>query len=185
MIHGILERKVFVTHDDEKMDGAHWDPEDWFLHVAPMIRFGLLQGIDPEQIWAAVMRRRPDYKGRGQRETIRKYCKQLQDEGLLDDKGEISAEGRGFVKGYKKAAVDLSIPKEHRLYAAQQGRCNGCRVLFHLRNLEKDHKVPASKGGGDQLDNLQLLCRACNSDKGTGTDDELVEKLRELRFRQL
>jgi 5-methylcytosine-specific restriction endonuclease McrA len=29
-----------------------------------------------------------------------------------------------------------------------------------------DHVVPKSKGGSDNFDNLQLLCRKCNNDKG-------------------
>ena len=36
-----------------------------------------------------------------------------------------------------------------------------------LRNLTVDHVVPKSRGGADDPDNLQLLCGACNSMKGT------------------
>ena len=35
------------------------------------------------------------------------------------------------------------------------------------------------KGGSDHVDNLQLLGGACNRAKGTGTQAELVAKLRE------
>jgi len=66
---------------------------------------------------------------------------------------------------------------KHRLYGEQEGVCNGCRVLFPYRNLTIDHKVPQSKGGGDAIDNLQLLCAACNSAKGSGTHEALIAKL--------
>lgn len=33
-------------------------------------------------------------------------------------------------------------------------------------SLEIDHIVPLIEGGGDELENLQTLCRMCNSKKG-------------------
>ena len=40
-----------------------------------------------------------------------------------------------------------------------------------------DHIRPFSQGGGEGLNNLQLLCGAFNSLKGTGTMAELRRKL--------
>ena len=66
----------------------------------------------------------------------------------------------------------------HSLYGQQEGLCNGCREHFPFRNMTVDHKTPQNKGGTDHLDNLQLLCGACNSTKGTGTQAELLSKLK-------
>ena len=55
---------------------------------------------------------------------------------------------------------------KHRLFGRQEGLCKGCLTLFPFRNFTVDHIVPQSKGGSDHLDNLQLLCGACNSLKG-------------------
>ncbi len=55
----------------------------------------------------------------------------------------------------------------HTLYGKQEGNCAGCGIHFPFRNLTVDHIVPRSRGGTDHLDNLQLLCGACNSMKGT------------------
>ena len=63
------------------------------------------------------------------------------------------------------------------LYDKQNGRCNGCRLLFPPRNLDVDHVVAQSKGGSDEIGNLQLLCGACNSMKGAKSQEELVEDL--------
>ncbi len=65
----------------------------------------------------------------------------------------------------------------HALYGKQEGNCTGCRTHFPFRNLTIDHVVPQAKGGTNHLDNLQLLCGACNSMKGTDTQEELIVKL--------
>ena len=44
-----------------------------------------------------------------------------------------------------------------------------------------DHIVPKSQGGTDHEDNLQLLCGACNSTKGRGTQAELISRLENTR----
>ena len=67
---------------------------------------------------------------------------------------------------------------KHTLYGRQEGVCGGCSVHFPFRNLTVDHVVPQSKGGSDHLENLQLLCGACNSSKGAGTQAELKARLR-------
>jgi site-specific DNA-methyltransferase (adenine-specific) len=55
---------------------------------------------------------------------------------------------------------------KERLYKEQNGFCNGCKTHFEIRNLEIDHIIPKSKGGGDYYENYQLLCGACNRMKG-------------------
>ncbi len=67
---------------------------------------------------------------------------------------------------------------KHTLFGKQEGICNGCLMGFPFRNFTIDHIVPQAKGGQDNYDNLQLLCGACNSAKGTGTQEELVAKLK-------
>lgn len=65
----------------------------------------------------------------------------------------------------------------HTLYGQQEGLCNGCKTHFPFRNMTVDHIVPKAQGGHDHISNLQLLCGACNSLKGTGTHAELLVKL--------
>ena len=68
---------------------------------------------------------------------------------------------------------------KHTLFGRQEAACGGCRMEFPFRNFEVDHVIPRAKGGTDHLDNLQLLCGACNRAKGIGTQAELLAKLRE------
>ena len=67
----------------------------------------------------------------------------------------------------------------HTLYGKQEGHCAGCRIHFPFRNLTVDHIIPKSRGGTDHLDNLQLLCNACNSMKGTIDQAAFVAKLQQ------
>lgn len=81
-------------------------------------------------------------------------------------------------------AAPLS-PREHKhyRYGIQEGDCGGCEEHFPIRNLTIDHVVPQSKGGSDHLENLQLLCGACNSTKGSGTHEQFLARLAERGIR--
>lgn len=57
----------------------------------------------------------------------------------------------------------------HLLYGQQEGICKGCNIHFPYGGMSIDHKHPQSKGGTDELDNLQMLCMRCNSSKGNKT----------------
>ena len=48
-------------------------------------------------------------------------------------------------------------------------KCTGCGAID---NLTIDHKVPLSREGTNDMENLQLLCHSCNASKGTKTMDE-------------
>ena len=69
---------------------------------------------------------------------------------------------------------------KQELYGKQFGNCNGCKNHFLMQVMEVDHIIPKSKGGGDNKDNLQLLCSYCNRVKGDKSMAELIRKLKDL-----
>ena len=69
---------------------------------------------------------------------------------------------------------------KHTLFGRQEGLCAGCCHPFPFRNFTIDHVVPRFRGGPDHLDNLQLLCNACNSMKGTRSQAEFRAELRRI-----
>ncbi len=59
------------------------------------------------------------------------------------------------------------------LMCKQDAHCVYCGMLlsgdYHI-----DHKTPVSRGGSNDIENLQILCPTCNVKKGAKTHDEYV-----------
>ncbi|PQV62945.1 Stress response protein SCP2 [Abditibacterium utsteinense] len=57
----------------------------------------------------------------------------------------------------------ISQDVKNAVWQRDGGRCVQCRANTYL---EFDHEIPFSRGGANTLDNVQLLCRKCNGEKG-------------------
>ena len=82
----------------------------------------------------------------------------------------------------RRTDIEAPIPyrkQKHVLFGRQEGKCAGCKILFPFPNLTIDHVVPRARGGTDHLENLQLLCGACNSIKGDREMAYLIARLKE------
>ena len=73
---------------------------------------------------------------------------------------------QGYIKGRVRTQV----------FKRAKSRCEACGISSEKRYLDIDHIVPRSKGGSDDINNLQALCFTCNRNKGN-TDDTNFHKI--------
>ena len=67
------------------------------------------------------------------------------------------------------------------LYQKQNHKCNGCGCEFPIDLFDIDHIVPKTCGGGDYIENYQLLCRTCNTTKGARPMAFLLQRIDLIR----
>lgn len=73
------------------------------------------------------------------------------------------------VKKAKSRRRKTNIPRglRHEVFKRDDYTCVECGAKKEDgATLHVDHKIPVSKGGTDELDNLQTLCSDCNLNKG-------------------
>jgi 5-methylcytosine-specific restriction endonuclease McrA len=82
----------------------------------------------------------------------------------------------------RRAAGKLDIKAFYAKCAGLNWYCQICDKELSKETATVDHIVPVSQGGTNVIENLQPLCRSCNSRKGTYSMEEmfiLVEKQKE------
>lgn len=98
--------------------------------------------------------------------------------GHLDGEGgailQIVREVLGIIPRTRATYSKARIPQLLRTQVFERDlyRCVQCAT--HL-NLTVDHIEPESKGGTLELDNLQTLCRSCNSKKGSHDANRILQ----------
>ena len=97
----------------------------------------------------------PTWRGGVSRTEAHRRWKQKNPKRMAHLKARRYARERG-AEGFHTLAEWNALKEKHH------GRCAICG---EKRPLTKDHKIPLSLGGTDYIDNIQPLCRNCNSRK--------------------
>lgn len=73
----------------------------------------------------------------------------------------------------RRYAIEKSSKGNHSLFewnALKSAYDNKCAYCKSGEKMTKDHILPLSKGGTDFIENIQPLCKSCNSKKHNKTD---------------
>ena len=82
-------------------------------------------------------------------------------------------------KAYKEGRWNIHDLLENNLAKIQcNNYCWYCGKEVEPSKLTKDHVFPRSKGGDNNMDNIIMVCKSCNSSKG---DMDLFEWYEEIR----
>lgn len=76
----------------------------------------------------------------------------------------------GYRKNYFKDELNKS---KKGMY-----KCVGCGKMFSEKEITIDHILPQSCGGRHNLDNLQCMCRSCNSSKKASTANSIDDYIK-------
>ena len=102
------------------------------------------------------------------------------------------------IKGKQNLPARTDLPKrtdnailKPRLYKIQNGKCaapcgeNGEGRALPIDAMDFDHIIAQSRGGQNTDDNLQLLCRNCNTTKGDRGMDYLRRRILQRRSKEI
>lgn len=88
--------------------------------------------------------------------------------GLCDEKIQIYLQShKGVIGDHRYNPDSLSSGSvRYEVLKRAKGRCALCGASIAVTPIDVDHIVPRTKGGGNDISNLQALCDRCNRSKG-------------------
>ena len=90
--------------------------------------------------------------------------------GAIERALALLADGPATVRQLAHRALSQLIPDRRMRHQVRcVGGCNRCVACGTHLELTIDHKHPVSRGGGNNIDNLQTMCMPCNNKKGART----------------
>ena len=77
----------------------------------------------------------------------------------------------------KKERIPLNLRR--RVIERDGFYCVYCDEDLRDGEIHMDHVIPESRGGETSYNNLQVTCRKCNLAKGTLSEDDFTQRLRQ------
>jgi 5-methylcytosine-specific restriction endonuclease McrA len=101
-------------------------------------------------------------------------ARELRDQHGCDIETKHSGEMSGHA--WRINSLNLAVPQDREyltstqkqaLFSRSENKCSICGKIAEagVRGLQADHKIPLSRGAGNELDNWQAICNVCNVGK--------------------
>ena len=74
----------------------------------------------------------------------------------------------------------FTTKERNMIYNRSEGHCGICGRFIPLEEYTIDHIIPLSKGGTNDLDNLQACCGFCNKAKDDSMGDEFFQRIQNI-----
>ena len=88
------------------------------------------------------------------KEQHEKYLESIQDDLLESELMEVP-KGKKHIPDIRRVSSEV----RQKVWKRDKGKCVDCGSK---ENLHYDHIIPLSKGGGNSVENIQILCQICN-----------------------
>ena len=86
-----------------------------------------------------------------------------------------------------KKTIRRTIDPEERkiIYQKSKGHCYICGEFVDFDSFQVEHKVPLSKGGTNEMENLYCSCEFCNQLKQSYLFEDFIKKINKIFINQL
>jgi hypothetical protein len=112
--------------------------------------------------------------------TVRHGIDKLRDAIARSGLSDVELIGRPIRIRRRESGQRASKNELYELAKTQEFRCALSGVKLEPDIAALDHKMPISKGGSDQVDNLQWVTDAINKAKGTMTNHEFINMCKQV-----
>lgn len=117
-------------------------------------------------------------RGKEYREKNKEKIRKYQREYCRTVKGRAIFKRHNHARHAKKnnCVADMTEEQWQRIIKNQGNRCNACGRKFTAKNPPtQDHIIPLSLKGDYSSDNIQALCKPCNSSKRARVDTKYIQ----------
>lgn len=110
-------------------------------------------------------KRKPNPLQKIVRGFIKESIEEINNSKFKRDRAKKSTKKKSQSKTKKKRSRHISSTVRYSVLHRDNFRCVACGISSKNAELQVDHIIPFSKGGGNHIDNLQTLCVDCNRGK--------------------